>query len=1012
MAASDDGYIYVADTYNTRVAKFTSNGAFVLQFGTNGSGDGQFRFPYGIDVDATGHVYVGDLTRRDVQVFDSLGVFVRRFGAGAITGPFGLWVGDDGFVYVTDRPSHVIRKFDGDGALVSTFAPGSDRPQNIEGGPDGYLYVSDGAGLIWLLKPDGTGPIAFGSPELGNPTGAAFLNGKLYVTEYSQNRVSVFDPATRTRVDVLGDNEPFQLATPFDAASLGDSVLYILEAGSSTVHRFRVIPGVLPPQVHVISPNGGEGYVLGSVVPFAWVASSDGPIVRVALGLSRDGGSTWESIADSVANTGTYDWASTGPGSATCRLRVTAYDQRVGSEDVSDGDWRLLPPSPTVDLLAPNGGEVFAIGASARVRWHVTGGTAVATSTVQVSRDNGLNFSAVSENVGNAEAFDWDVSGPASEFCRVRVVYTNAFGQTAADTSNAGFAVRLLADPTLTYLDTFGAPGTGPGQLAGPDGIAVSDDGRVYVADTYNSRVQWFSTAGTYQGQFGSGGTDPGQLLRPYGIDVDAMGDVYVSDIVRNDIQKFSADGLYLGKMGSGTQILQPFGLWVSDEGVLYVTDRPARRVRLYSTATGESLGTWGPVFPAKAFSYPQNIEGDGCGLLYVSDGFNNFEVDQFDGTGRLLRSLPSFLGNNPTGTAISGSRLFTTLYDLNQMTETRLYDDRRVGAYGLPGQPGGAFQVPIDVAESGDSLLFVVNAGSGQIQRFRIRPLAAPQISVLQPNGGEVYLASQPVPIRWSVPAGSDSNRIDVLLSRDRGVTWSLLADHTPNDGEYDWIASLPASDHSLVRVISRDSLGAAGKDVSDAEFAIVGLPVPTLLVSLVAEEVAEGILVRWQLSDPGLQLRSGLERSEDAGRSFVPVTALRTEQSDGVRVIDTDVQPSGNYQYRVVADGRPVGTVAIQRGAAIRELEFAAPSPNPCERVARFDFALPAQTLVRLALYDVSGREVARLVNGVMSPGRHSVTWEVSRGDHRVAPGLYFARLKTGGGRSLNRRLIVSGR
>ena len=48
------------------------------------------------------------------------------------------------------------------------------------------------------------------------------------------------------------------------------------------------------------------------------------------------------------------------------------------------------------------------------------------------------------------------------------------------------------------YLGRFGAHGSGDGQLDNPSGIAVAPNGVIYVADTYNDRVQYFAPGGSY----------------------------------------------------------------------------------------------------------------------------------------------------------------------------------------------------------------------------------------------------------------------------------------------------------------------------------------------------------------------------------------------------------------------------------------------------------------------------------------------------------------------------------
>ena len=64
-----DGKIYVADTNNHRVQVFDSDGEHLGNIGSEGSGNGQFQFPRGIEVDSLGTVYVADTNNRRVQVF-------------------------------------------------------------------------------------------------------------------------------------------------------------------------------------------------------------------------------------------------------------------------------------------------------------------------------------------------------------------------------------------------------------------------------------------------------------------------------------------------------------------------------------------------------------------------------------------------------------------------------------------------------------------------------------------------------------------------------------------------------------------------------------------------------------------------------------------------------------------------------------------------------------------------------------------------------------------------------
>ncbi len=77
--------VYVVDqatagTYGAviRIQKFSSDGRFLLNWGTSGDGDGQFYNAEGIAVDGAGNVYVAEMINHRVQVFDSNGRFLRK----------------------------------------------------------------------------------------------------------------------------------------------------------------------------------------------------------------------------------------------------------------------------------------------------------------------------------------------------------------------------------------------------------------------------------------------------------------------------------------------------------------------------------------------------------------------------------------------------------------------------------------------------------------------------------------------------------------------------------------------------------------------------------------------------------------------------------------------------------------------------------------------------------------------------------------------------------------------
>jgi hypothetical protein len=100
--------------------------------------------------------------------------------------------------------------------------------------------------------------------------------------------------------------------------------------------------------------------------------------------------------------------------------------------------------------------------------------------------------------------------------------------------------------------------------------------------------------------------------------------------------------------------------------------------------------------------------------------------------------------------------------------------------------------------------------------------------------------------------------------------------------------------------------------------------------------------------------------------------------------------------------------GSLGVKPSASLR-LRLAPAYPNPARGVIAFQFALPVDAATELRVYDVSGREVRKLVDGVLPAGEHVVRWDRrSASGARVEPGLYFCEL-TALGERLSGRITV---
>ncbi len=128
-----------------------------------------------------------------------------------------------------------------------------------------------------------------------------------------------------------------------------------------------------------------------------------------------------------------------------------------------------------------------------------------------------------------------------------------------------------------------GIAGSGNGQFSEPRGVAVSTTGHVWVADSFNSRIQEFSESGEFLANVGSYGTGNGQFEEPKGIAVDSSGNIWVTDAKVGRLQKFTSTGTFLAAAGSkgtgGGQFEGPWGLAVTAGGEIYIADVSIDRV-------------------------------------------------------------------------------------------------------------------------------------------------------------------------------------------------------------------------------------------------------------------------------------------------------------------------------------------------------------------------------------------------------------------------------------------------
>jgi hypothetical protein len=209
-------------------------------------------------------------------------------------------------------------------------------------------------------------------------------------------------------------------------------------------------PDVVPPLVTVVSPNGGEQWVAGSLHDILWAATDSVGVASYAIDYSINAGSDWISIVgQSAGNPGSYAWNLPQNPSDDCLVKVTSWDAAGNyASDVSNSIFSIVASNdsiaPSVTVISPNGGEVWFSGEIDTIRWTATDNVGVATYSISYTTNNGGSWNTIqARTAGNPQVYPWLIPDIVTSNCKVRVIVWDEVQHLASDISNAPFRIHF-----------------------------------------------------------------------------------------------------------------------------------------------------------------------------------------------------------------------------------------------------------------------------------------------------------------------------------------------------------------------------------------------------------------------------------------------------------------------------------------------------------------------------------------------------------------------------------------
>lgn len=285
-----------------------------------------------------------------------------------------------------------------------------------------------------------------------------------------------------------------------------------------------------------------------------------------------------------------------------------------------------------------------------------------------------------------------------------------------------------------------GMSGSNPGELSAPRGIDIGPDGYIYVADSGNNRIQKFSPTGEFVASFGSYASileseaPGGTMSQPWDVAVSEDGSIFVADTFNHRIQKLNADGKFIKMWGIFAQGSDAESMWgpraieIDHNGNLLVTDTGNKRVLVFDQDLNFITQFGGAGFEAGEFDEPVGIAVSPDGKVVVADTWNRrVQIFQADESGLNYTQIGAFdveawfgggIENKPYITVSPQNTIIISDPESGRLLEFALDGTFLSGWEGLS-LSSDTYSQPYGLDFDSENNLWVSDAASNMILRF-----------------------------------------------------------------------------------------------------------------------------------------------------------------------------------------------------------------------------------------------------------------------------------------------------
>lgn len=202
-------------------------------------------------------------------------------------------------------------------------------------------------------------------------------------------------------------------------------------------------------------------------------------------------------------------------------------------------------------------------------------------------------------------------------------------------------------------------------------------------------------------------------------------------------------------------------------------------------------------------------------------------------------------------------------------------------------------------------------------------------------------------------------------------------------------------------------------GVEYNGVKFVPSSAPICSPEVRISAQLKDNNIIINWEVEDPSFVDKFIVERKVK-DEQFQPVYQISPSDQRRYTFIDVTAENNAVYYYRVKRvnkNGSVEFSDEVKIGIGLKkDFEIIGNFPNPFNSETKIIYNLFNDTYVKLAVYDIIGREIAILVDGFQNAGRHEIPFNLGSVKlNEVTSGIYFYKVQTQRGYEIRKMIVI---